>query len=117
MHNINYLLICIDEMSQPKKDSIRGIHPFALRMLEHLGKIYVTQSKSNLVGTVRSQIINIQRVNFRKMPTRFQYFRYIYSSPMHSGLFWENTPIGLALTYKDNLPTEEEYNALTSSPT
>jgi len=108
LDNINNLLLRIEEMSISKKDSISKIDPFALGMLNHLAKIYVTGEKSNWFGTVRKEIDNIQKVRFAKKPSRFQYYRYMYSRPIQTGLDWMHTPLAVALSYKDHVPTEQE---------
>jgi len=108
-HNMNHILLRIEEMSESKKSSIDRIRPFALGMLTHLGKIYIKSERSNWFGTVRKQITNISRVNFNNYPTATQYFRYIYSNPIHSGLPWNRTPIYTALEYKGHRPTHEEF--------
>jgi len=91
MYSPEYLILRIEEISEPKKDSIARIYPFVLGMVEHLAKIYVTGESSNWFGTIRSQIGNIQKVKFNKLPTKHAYFRYMYIRPIHSGIPWRRT--------------------------
>jgi len=109
MYSPEYLMLRIEEMSEPKKDIIRRIYPFSIGIVEHLAKIYVTNKESNWFGTVRSQIGNIQKVKFNKLPTKRAYFRYMYIGPIHSGIPWRRTVEYENLQYGGNEPTEEQY--------
>jgi len=108
LQNAKNLLKEIEEMTTWSKSSPDKVGAYARGIVTHLGKIYVKSEQSNWFGTIRKQIGNIDKLHFRKLPTKVKYLEHIHTG-IDSNKPQLRTVIGLALQYKGHKLIGIEY--------